>query len=77
MEYCCQENAWCDERAMLKWVDKILKPYLANYPGKLVHLLLDDYSSHQTTSVYKSIQGIGCKVFSSYYRVVPQVKFKF
>ena len=26
--YCVQNNAWMDEEAMKKWVDRVLKPYV-------------------------------------------------
>jgi hypothetical protein len=31
----CQDNAWMDERVMIAWVDKILKPYVFDAPEEL------------------------------------------
>ena len=37
--YFCQENAWMDEGAMLEWVEKILKPFIATAPKTFFHCL--------------------------------------
>ena len=39
-EYFCQENAWIDGGAMLQWVKKILKPFMAAAPENVVPLLV-------------------------------------
>ena len=53
----CQENAWIDERAIIKWVENILKPFIEMAPENVVLLLvLDSYQCHMMTSVVKAIQ---------------------
>lgn len=46
---------------MLKWVNLVLKPYVAQNTG-ISHVLIDDYSSHKVSSVVKAIRSIGCLV---------------
>ena len=61
--YACQENAWMDERVMLLWVDKILKPYVLEAPEHVVPLLfLDSYRCHMMASVVGAIQELGVEV---------------
>jgi hypothetical protein len=63
MLYTCQDNAWMDERVMLMWVDKILKPYVIGAPDGIVPLLfLDSYRCHMMASVVERIQGLGVEV---------------
>ena len=58
--YVVQENAWMDKRVMLLWVDKILKPYVANVPpGIMPYLLLDKYQCHYQGSVSAEIEKLG------------------
>ena len=59
--YCAvQDNAWCDERIMLMWVDKVLKPYIATCPhGVIPYLLLDKYKCHSTAAVVREIEQLG------------------
>ena len=59
--YCAvQDNAWCDERIMLMWVDKVLKPYIATCPhGVIPYLLLDKYKCHSTAAVAHEIEQLG------------------
>ena len=45
--YETQENAWMDERVMLRWVEDILVPYVALAPpGIIPVILLDSYRCH-------------------------------
>ncbi len=61
--YRCQDNAWMDERVMIKWVDKVLKPYVANAPDHVIPLLiLDSYRCHMMASVVTRIQELGIEV---------------
>jgi len=38
--YHCQDSAWMDERVMLAWVEKVLKPYVANAPERVIPILI-------------------------------------
>ena len=61
-EPCCvaQENAWTDERAMLLWVDNVLKPCVSNVPkGVVPHLFLDKHTCHCQGSVAKAMEDLG------------------
>ena len=42
-EYFCQENTWLDKSAMLEWVEKVFKPFIATAPENVVTLLMLDY----------------------------------
>ena len=55
-----QENAWCDERVMLIWVDEVLKPYVSTAPpGVVPYLLLDKYTCHYQGTVARAIEDLG------------------
>ncbi len=61
--YRCQEKAWFDKPIMLEWVEKVLKPYVANVPHGIVPILfLDDFSVHKTGAVVRAIQDLGVEV---------------
>jgi hypothetical protein len=61
--YACQANAWMDEKVMLLWVDKILKPYVETAPDGIVPLLfLDSFRCHMMGSVVQAIQELGVEV---------------
>jgi DDE superfamily endonuclease len=63
MVYACQENAWMDERVMLLWVQKVLKPYIDRAPlGVVPIIFLDSYRCHMMESVVQEIQGLGVEV---------------
>ena len=63
MYYTCQENAWMDERVMLLWVEKVLKPYVESAPEGIVPLLLlDSYCCQVMASVVNEIQDLGVEV---------------
>ena len=63
LEYACQENAWMDERVMLLWVEKVLKPYVEGAPEGIIPILfLDSYTCHMMSSVVNSIQVLGVGV---------------
>ena len=63
MAYACQPKAWMDEKCMLDWVDRVLKPHLNQAPSWVKPLLfLDAYRCHMMTSVVGSIQNLGCQV---------------
>ena len=63
MYYACHENAWMDERVMLLWVEKVLKPYVESAPeGIIPLLLLDSYHCHVMASVVNEIQDLGVEV---------------
>jgi hypothetical protein len=56
--YACQDAAWMDEVCMLRWVDKIIKPYLKVNPpppGIVPGILLDAYRCHMMASVIDAI----------------------
>ena len=62
-EYFCRENAWMDEGAMIEWVEKILKPFIATAPGNVVPLFaLESYQCNMMASVIGSIQNLGVEV---------------
>ena len=61
--YACQDNAWMNEQVMLKWVEQILKPYVATAPEDVVPILfLDSYRCHIMASVVNEIQALGVEV---------------
>lgn len=61
--YACQENAWMDERVMLLWVSKVLKPYVEQALDGIVPLIfLDKYRCHMMQSVVEQIQELGVEV---------------
>jgi hypothetical protein len=63
LPYRCQENAWMDERVMIAWVDKVLKPYVANAPDHIIPLIiLDSYHCHMMALVVTRIQELGIEV---------------
>jgi hypothetical protein len=52
-----------DERVMIAWVDKILKPYVADAPKDIIPLLiLDSYRCHMMGLVVQRIQELGVEV---------------
>ena len=63
LEYACQDNTWMDERVMLLWVEKVLKPYVEAAPDGIIPILfLDSYRCHMMSSVVDSIQALGVEV---------------
>jgi hypothetical protein len=63
--YACQDAAWMDEVCMLRWVDKILKPYLKcnpSPPGIVPVILLDAYRCHMMASVTNKIAELGIEI---------------
>ena len=59
-KYTVQENAWCDERCMLLWVDNVLAPYVKTAPKGIVpYLLLDKHTCHYQGSVARAIEDLG------------------
>jgi DDE superfamily endonuclease len=52
-----------DESIVLKWVDMVLKPYVATAPVGIEPILfLDSYRCHVMQSVVTVIQGLGVEV---------------
>ena len=52
-----------DEKAMIEWVENILKPYIETASKNVVLLLLlDSYGCHMMTSVVEAIQQLGVEV---------------
>lgn len=51
-----QTNAWNDETAMIKWFEKLWRPYSFFSIKKQTLLLLDDASSNKTQKVKQSLQ---------------------
>ncbi len=52
-----------DERVMLRWVDEVIKPYVATAPDDVIPvLLLDSYRCHIMASVVKKITDLGVEV---------------
>jgi hypothetical protein len=57
---CCQRSAWQDSENMLKWVDKVLVPYLQEKAaGEPALLFLDQFSVHWTPAVQARLQELG------------------
>lgn len=54
--FAVQQKAWMDERMMLDWFDRILKPYVATAPRGIHPFLLDSYRCHLMGSVVKAPQ---------------------
>ena len=52
-----------DERVMLFWVEKVLKPYVLTAPDNIVPILfLDSYRCHMMASVVQAIEDLGVEV---------------
>jgi hypothetical protein len=52
-----------DEGVMIAWINKVLKPYIANAPEDIIPLLiLDSYRCHMMGSVVQRIQELGIEV---------------
>ena len=52
-----------DEKAMIEWVENILKPYIKMVSDTIVLLhVLDCYQCHMMTSVVQAIQQLGVEV---------------
>jgi hypothetical protein len=63
MIYLCQQNAWMDEKAMIAWVEQVLRPHIETAPaGILPILFLDSYRCHMMASVVGMIQDLGVEV---------------
>jgi hypothetical protein len=63
MKYAFQENAWMEEKVMLMWVYKILKPYVMTAPDCVFpFVFLDSYRCHIMLSVVEAVQGLGVEV---------------
>ena len=63
MFYACQDSAWMDEKVMLMWVEKVLKPYVLEAPDRIVPILfLDSHRCHMMASVVGKIQELGVEV---------------
>ncbi len=61
--YLCQQNAWMDERVMLRWIEVVLKPYIETSPQDVVPIIfLDSYRCHMMGSVVQAIEELGCEV---------------
>jgi hypothetical protein len=63
--YACQDATWMDEVCMLRWVNKILKPYLKVNPpppGIVPVILLDAYRCHMMVSVTDAIAELGIEI---------------
>ena len=59
----CQDNAWMDNKVMLQWVEKILKPYVDDAPDGVIPIwFLDSYRCHIMGSVVTAIQNLGVEV---------------
>ena len=64
-EYTVQEKAWMDSVVMLRWIETILKPFLADTivpAGIRPLLLLDSYRCHMMGSVVSAINQLGIDV---------------
>jgi hypothetical protein len=57
--FSCQENAWCDEKAMLEWIELVWKPFATLKYPHLTLLILDQFSVHKTNSVLEALSDLG------------------
>ena len=58
LEYAWQDNAWMDERVMLLWVEKVLKPYVEAAPDGIIPILfLDSHRCHVFCGGFNSSTG--------------------
>jgi hypothetical protein len=63
MELNCQDNAWVDEATMIKWIDRVLAPYLQeNAAGRSPILVLDSYKVHLMDSIKTRIESLGVRL---------------
>jgi hypothetical protein len=65
--YACQAAAWKDEVCMLRWIEEVLKPYLAvNLPPPdiIPVILLDAYRCHMMASITNAIANLGIEIIS-------------
>ncbi len=61
--YHSQDSAWMDERVMLRWVDEVLKLYVAKAPEHVIPILiLNSYRCHMMALVVTQIQEPGTEV---------------
>jgi hypothetical protein len=62
--YAVQEKGWTDTEIMLLWVNKVLKPFLAENmkDAAFAHLILDSFRVHYVNDVVSSIQELGCLI---------------
>ena len=63
VDLCCQRSAWQDEENMLRWIDRVLVPYLQNRAqGAPALLVLDQFSAHWTENVRNRLEELGIDV---------------
>jgi hypothetical protein len=56
-----QENAYCDTRVMLVFIEKCIKPFTANLANDdLALLMMDNFSVHQVAEVRKAVSVAKC-----------------
>jgi hypothetical protein len=53
---CVQENAYCDEKIMLQWIEKCLKPFLRDDPQPSL-IMFANFKAHLTSPVRKALSG--------------------
>jgi hypothetical protein len=59
----CQDNAWFDTGVALKWIDRVLAPYVKTAPPTVRPILiLDDYKVHKTAQFTAAIEALGVTV---------------
>lgn len=57
LEFCCQKAAWQDEDNMLRWINRVLVPYLQQKArGAPAAILLDHFSAHWTDKVKSKLK---------------------
>lgn len=57
---CVQENNYCDERVMLLWIEKVLRPYLATMDPGICLFMMDNFAPHQKKSVRCALATLNC-----------------
>eukprot|EP00956_Cyclotella_meneghiniana_P034504 scaffold105647_cov92-Cyclotella_meneghiniana.AAC.2 len=63
----CQKNAWCDDRIMMSWVEKVLPVWKAEVvalcgESVIPLLILDAYKCHMQANIVTRIQDLGIEV---------------
>jgi hypothetical protein len=57
-----QDNAWCDEEAMLQWIEEVWKPLTILKKPRITMLILDQFTVQKTNSVLSAIGKLGTVV---------------
>lgn len=56
-----QRKNWMDQQIMLEWIDRVLSPFRANLPGRIL-LLMDCLGCHMSERTREALDAIHCDV---------------